>query len=158
LNICNTWTDIALATPDLWAAAHVIFPCARGFKESLTVWLERSYNRPLSILLEGKPDEDVLASIWGHGERLRHLGIREADDPDRPQAIQILGDSNPGTLPSLETLPIRGSVTEFSEFSLHRICEAPRLAPNLVEYPLCDTKISNDMNPSEYVVPRIPVD
>ncbi|KAJ7328966.1 hypothetical protein DFH08DRAFT_967349 [Mycena albidolilacea] len=85
------------------------------------------------LLLEGKPDEDVLASIRGHGERVRHLEICEADDPDRPQAIQILGDSNPETLPSLEIWAIRGSVTEFSEFSLHRICEVLWLAPNLVE-------------------------
>ncbi|KAJ6542067.1 hypothetical protein DFH09DRAFT_991013, partial [Mycena vulgaris] len=26
LNICNAWAEIAIATPALWAAIHVVFP------------------------------------------------------------------------------------------------------------------------------------
>jgi hypothetical protein len=75
LNVCHAWSDIALATPTLWAGVHIVFPCARGFKEGLTVWLECARNRPLSVLLEGVFDHDIVSIIWGHGQELQHLEI-----------------------------------------------------------------------------------
>ncbi|KAJ7102763.1 hypothetical protein C8R44DRAFT_682186, partial [Mycena epipterygia] len=51
LNICNTWTDIALFTPALWASIHIDFPRVTGFNEVLRMWLERARNRSLSISL-----------------------------------------------------------------------------------------------------------
>ncbi|KAJ7453704.1 hypothetical protein B0H11DRAFT_1621137, partial [Mycena galericulata] len=51
LNICNTWTDIALSTPALWAAIRVVFPRPEGFPQLLRTWLQRARNRPLSVSL-----------------------------------------------------------------------------------------------------------
>lgn len=49
LSIWSAWTDIALATPALWSAIDVTFPCPRGLKELLPIWFERAHKHPLSI-------------------------------------------------------------------------------------------------------------
>ncbi|KAJ7871231.1 hypothetical protein B0H14DRAFT_2724858 [Mycena olivaceomarginata] len=152
LNICHAWSDIAIATPALWTAIHIIFPCATGVKDFLPIWLERSRNRPLSVLLEGKFDQDVVSVIWRHGQQLRHLEICEAEkgeeDTDQNAANGLMelwgATTSPGPLPSLVTLTIRDSMdraSEFTRISPFHIFELLRLAPNLVECLFCDTDI-----------------
>ncbi|KAJ7829246.1 hypothetical protein B0H13DRAFT_1916600 [Mycena leptocephala] len=91
VNICNTWTDIALATP------------AFGL---------RAGNRPLSISLRGKIDADVATMIWKHGQQLKHLEIcytEDDDDEDSDEStdiIDLFGAILPGPLPMLETLTL----------------------------------------------------
>ncbi|KAJ7360801.1 hypothetical protein DFH08DRAFT_931128 [Mycena albidolilacea] len=150
LNICHAWSDIAIATPALWTAIHIIFPCASGVKDVLPIWLERSRNRPLSVLLEGKFDQDVVSVIWRHGQQLRHLEICEAEkggeDTDQNAANGLMelwgATTSPGPLPWVVTLTIRDSMhraSEFSRISPFHIFELLRLAPNLVECLSCET-------------------
>ncbi|KAJ7641640.1 hypothetical protein FB45DRAFT_1125592, partial [Roridomyces roridus] len=48
LRVCNTWTDIALATPALWATIDITFPCrGTGVEAVLGKWLQRSGTHPL---------------------------------------------------------------------------------------------------------------
>ncbi|KAJ7748743.1 hypothetical protein DFH07DRAFT_721514, partial [Mycena maculata] len=51
LNVCSTWTTIALSTPRLWSAIHIDFPQAQGFEQVLDTWLQRAGNHPLSMSL-----------------------------------------------------------------------------------------------------------
>ncbi|KAF7361443.1 hypothetical protein MSAN_01177400 [Mycena sanguinolenta] len=145
LSICRAWTDIALSTPALWAAIHIRFPCTRGLKNILPVWLERVRNQFLSISLEverGQVDEDVVGIIWRHGQQLKHLELFEH------WGIDILQCASPGPLPSLETLTMRGDGC-FRRYSL----ELLRLAPNLVEYLVDD--IFFEVNPPKMVLPKL---
>ncbi|KAJ7829249.1 hypothetical protein B0H13DRAFT_2436045 [Mycena leptocephala] len=102
VNICNTWTDIALATPALWARIHIAFPCAKGVVEVLPIWLQRAGNRPLTISLRGKIDADVATIIWRHGQQLKHLEIcytEDDDDEDSDEStdvIDLFGGTSPG--------------------------------------------------------------
>ncbi|KAJ7310867.1 hypothetical protein DFH08DRAFT_456414 [Mycena albidolilacea] len=134
LNICNTWTDIALSTPSLWAAIHIIFPSGLSSTQSLKalvpIWLQRAHNRPLSIWLSGANfDYNVLSIIWSHAQRLKHLEISdmESDDDDIP----LWKGTIPGPLPSLETLTTHGVYG--AGLSHHHILDLLRLAPNLIE-------------------------
>ncbi|KAJ7242400.1 hypothetical protein B0H12DRAFT_1221390, partial [Mycena haematopus] len=40
LNICSTWSAIALSTPDLWTAIQIEFPCTDGLAELLPIWFQ----------------------------------------------------------------------------------------------------------------------
>ncbi|KAJ6510621.1 hypothetical protein C8R45DRAFT_964673 [Mycena sanguinolenta] len=79
LSICNAWTSIALSTPGLWSAIHILFPCSKGLKEILPIWLERARNQPLSISLqvEGELDAGVFTILWKQAPRLKHLELYE---------------------------------------------------------------------------------
>ncbi|KAJ7828000.1 hypothetical protein B0H13DRAFT_304508 [Mycena leptocephala] len=140
LNICNTWSNIALSTPSLWAAIHIVFPRPDGFKELLPAWLQRAGNRLLSVTLRGTVDGDVAAIIWRHGQ-LKHLEIccdeDEDDDEDSDEdtnVIDLFGGMSPGPLPFLETLTIRGFADARGQgYPGLQMRELLRMAPNLVE-------------------------
>ncbi|KAJ7842846.1 hypothetical protein B0H14DRAFT_2779983 [Mycena olivaceomarginata] len=141
LSICNTWTDIALATPALWATVDIVFPCAPGFKKVLPIWFERAHNRPLSISLSGhKYDQDVISVIGEHGRQLKHLEI----DPVGT------GLGSPGSMPSLETLATRATK---HGWLLHGF-KLLRMAPNLIECLFYNMEDLDDLvhNPSEKLV------
>jgi hypothetical protein len=138
LNICNAWTDIALSTPSLWAAIHIIFPSGLSSTQSLKtlvpIWLQRAHNRPLSISLSGADvDYDVFSIIWSHAQQLKHLEISDMDsyddDVDRT-TIPLWKDTIPGLFPSLETLKTHGV---YGAGLSHHILDLLRLAPNLIE-------------------------
>ncbi|KAK7039440.1 hypothetical protein R3P38DRAFT_3261794 [Favolaschia claudopus] len=77
LTICNHWTRIALATPELWCNVYITTPCVKTVANVLPKWLDRARNRPLSIFLhcKGVFDHRVGDSIWAYGQRLKHLEI-----------------------------------------------------------------------------------
>jgi hypothetical protein len=145
LNICNTWTDIALSTPSLWAAIHIIFPrglsSTQGLKTLVLIWFQRAHNRPLSISLSGVNfDYDVLSIIWSHAQQLKHLEISEqprrlgiSDVNSDDDYIPLWKGTNPGPFPSLQTLTM-GNVSVYgARFSPHHILDLLRLAPSLIE-------------------------
>jgi hypothetical protein len=140
VNICNTWTDIALATLALWAGIHIIFPCAKGVVKILPIWLQRAGNRPLSISLRGKIDADVATMIWKHGQQLKHLEIcytEDDDDEDSDEStdiIDLFGAILPGPLPMLETLTLV-SLADADQrgYPGPQMLQLLHLAPNLVE-------------------------
>ncbi|KAJ7640391.1 hypothetical protein DFH06DRAFT_1301971 [Mycena polygramma] len=166
LNICHAWITIALSTPALWAAIQVTVPCVsrRRFTDGLQAWLERACNHPLSVSLHGSGelDPDATDIIWQRGAQLKHLELcyreekenKDERDEGTFDTVDLLG-GNPGPLPSLQTLAIRGSKTAPDRvgYSGVQILELLRLAPNLLEcsfdrfYPLYDY-----MNPAKLLV------
>ncbi|KAJ7302081.1 hypothetical protein DFH08DRAFT_906008 [Mycena albidolilacea] len=68
LNICNTWTTIALSSPALWSTIEIQFPGQpRGLPIVLPMWFERAANRPVSLFLYGDLsilDHPVSTIIW----------------------------------------------------------------------------------------------
>ncbi|KAJ7484971.1 hypothetical protein B0H11DRAFT_1146860 [Mycena galericulata] len=144
LNVCNTWTDIALSTPALWEAIRVVYPRAEGFPQLLTIWLQRACNRPLSVSFTDAFHEGVIPIIWQHNQRLKHLEIcykqeygNEDSDEESPhrKEIDISECTSLGPFPLLETLSIRHSsrVDDAPTYDGSQIIEILRLAPNLVE-------------------------
>jgi hypothetical protein len=163
LNICNTWRDIALSTPSLWAAIHITIrglpPRTRGLRKLVSIWLERARDRPLSISLAGANydhsyDHSVVDIIWRHAHRLRHLELQEGGDDDMDYSIPLWGDTSPGALPSLETVTIRG-VNGTRGFYPSHFCELLRLALNLVECLFCDMETNFDDTSETLTLPKL---
>ncbi|KAJ6551131.1 hypothetical protein B0H19DRAFT_1156583 [Mycena capillaripes] len=76
LNICNTWSYMALATPALWAAIFIPLPCSECFQEGLKLCLQRAGNHPLSISLRGNLDDRCVSAILQrYGPRLKDLEL-----------------------------------------------------------------------------------
>ncbi|KAF7328788.1 hypothetical protein MVEN_02507700 [Mycena venus] len=150
LNICSTWTAIALATPSLWTVIHIRFPCAEGFKELVRTWIERAHNRPLSISLSGKLEKDIATLIWRHGEQLKHLEMH-----GHSHEYDVFGNVIPGRLPLLQTLTIRGSPDV--SFSTPRFLHLLSLTPNLVECTFDNIYLSSAVLPitEKLVLPNL---
>ncbi|KAJ7457929.1 hypothetical protein B0H11DRAFT_202993 [Mycena galericulata] len=115
LNICNTWTGLALSTPALWDAIRVVSPRAEGFPQLLRTWLNRARNRSLFVSLTNTFHQGIAPIIWQHNQRLKHLEIcykkedDENSDEDSVEEIDIFECTSPGPLPLLKTLTIRHS-------------------------------------------------
>ncbi|KAK7028358.1 F-box domain-containing protein [Favolaschia claudopus] len=136
LNICHSWTNLALSTTNLWTTIDVTFPCSRGLKRLLPIWFQRARNRKLSVCLSnGKfhGDLDVLDVVWNHGQQLKYLELRQAPDDElnAPEPIDIWGGRTPLPLSSLTTLVIGGMVK--GQLVSLPIIRLLRLAPNLLE-------------------------
>jgi hypothetical protein len=146
LNICHAWTNIALATPSLRAAIHIIFrgifPHNCGLKELVPIWLDCTQNCQLSISISGANfNTNVLSIVWRHVQQLKHLEICEVDSEEFISCIPTIqlweGARGPGPLPSLETLTVRGMWYGCGISPAH-ILEVLRLAPNLIGSHFCD--------------------
>ncbi|KAJ7275649.1 hypothetical protein C8J57DRAFT_1177321 [Mycena rebaudengoi] len=78
--ICRTWREIALSTPQLWRAIQLRLPTTSPTKalDLLRTWVSRSKDCPLSISLHGFTgtpllDIDVIQAIIPHSERWEHI-------------------------------------------------------------------------------------
>ncbi|KAJ7896399.1 hypothetical protein B0H14DRAFT_2679288 [Mycena olivaceomarginata] len=152
LNICNAWTDIALSTPSLWAAIHIIFSSGLSSTQSLKtlvpIWLQRAHNRPLSISLSGGNfDHNVLSIIWSHAQQLKHLEISNVNSDE--VYIPLWKGTIPGPFPSLQTLTMGNVPLYGAGFSPHHILDLLRLAPNLIE---CSLDINDVIAVDEILV------
>ncbi|KAJ7902857.1 hypothetical protein B0H14DRAFT_3708329 [Mycena olivaceomarginata] len=156
LGICSAWTDIALATPALWVAIDITFPCAPGLKELLPIWFERAHNRSLSVSLRGPLDQDVLSVIWGHGQQLQYFEMNEGRGDTRGGIWRLWEGCSPGPLPSLQTLAIRGWNGDYT-FSFRQISELLHMSPNLTECILCGLEIIDDAEAAkaDIVLPKL---
>ncbi|KAK6977908.1 F-box domain-containing protein [Favolaschia claudopus] len=135
LNICNSWSEIALAEPALWANIRITFGRTQNSQEILSIWLERARNKPLGVWLDGLLDLDLVAIVWRHAQQLKHLHLMtEGSYDDSDNGVQLWNPgSAPGQLPCLETLTIHGSLHErrcTKIFGPH-ILELLRLSPIL---------------------------
>ncbi|KAJ6542064.1 hypothetical protein DFH09DRAFT_1089395 [Mycena vulgaris] len=135
LNICNAWTEIAIATPALWVAIHVVFPRANGFHEVLGTWLERARSHSLSISLHGNFDDAVATVVRQHTEHLKRLEIL-ADGGNGFPSITPLPSLEAFTLGSLPSLDYG-----YSTFTDSQIVEFLRHTPNLVEWTLDNIRV-----------------
>ncbi|KAJ7016285.1 hypothetical protein C8F04DRAFT_1163187 [Mycena alexandri] len=126
LNICNSWTDIALYTPALWSSIYLDFPGV----QVLQSWLERARNHALTISLTRSLNRNIGAIVARYAEQLKHLEIYD-DDLKLGSLIAI------GSFPCLETLTIGclpDDEEDLNDFSLAQILGLLKcLAPNLVE-------------------------
>ncbi|KAJ7174064.1 hypothetical protein C8R43DRAFT_943685 [Mycena crocata] len=75
LNVCHSWTDIALATPALWDTMDVIAPRRVGFPQLMKLWFSRARNRPLSICLSGTLDTAIRSVVHRNTSRLLALEL-----------------------------------------------------------------------------------
>ncbi|KAJ7911534.1 hypothetical protein B0H13DRAFT_2271912 [Mycena leptocephala] len=147
LNVCNTWTDIALSTPALWATIHLSF---HGLEISET-WLQRARNFPLTINLRRSLDNHLASTLCRHANQLKHLEIHE--ETLRRGSLKGLG-----TFPILETLTISTVADDYewlSHFSLREIIKILRVAPNLVECTFHDVTTILDYAGEKLLLPRL---
>ncbi|KAJ7727242.1 hypothetical protein B0H16DRAFT_1894536 [Mycena metata] len=130
LNICNTWTDIALSTPALWDAIELDF---RG-ADCLRSWLPRSGKRMLTIALYRGLDHSVVEVLNQYATQIKHLTLREeADDELHTLAVAV------ESFPQLGTLIMGGLLDEYDDYAIFSssvVLNLLRLAPNLVEFTL----------------------
>ncbi|KAF7328768.1 F-box domain-containing protein [Mycena venus] len=165
LNICNAWSDIALSTPELWAAIDIVFPRAPRFEELLEIWLHRAGHCHLSVSLRGEFNDEGFAAVavivWRHGQQLRNLKICDghedhADEIEDDREVDIFAGIIPGPLPSLKTLKIHGSVDgRATSFSRPQILELLRLAPNLIQCIFHDVHLHGITPPDKLVLPAL---
>ncbi|KAJ6525037.1 hypothetical protein DFH09DRAFT_1286223 [Mycena vulgaris] len=139
LNICNAWTEIAIATPALWVAIHVVFPRANGFHELLGTWLKRARSHSLYISLHGDFDDGVANVVQHHTEHLKNLEIFADSGNGLVLPIRI------APFPSLEAFTLGGLLFHewgVASFTDSQIVEFLRQTPNLVEWTLDNVCIS----------------
>ncbi|KAJ7782205.1 hypothetical protein B0H14DRAFT_3507199 [Mycena olivaceomarginata] len=118
MNVSNTWSAIALATPALWTAIRIDFPCARGLSRLLPIWFQGARDRPLSIALDD----------------IKYEGSELSYDLDSDVDIDFFTDTAPGPLLLLETLTICAETAENRvPFPDAQILRLLRLAPNFVQ-------------------------
>ncbi|KAJ7641732.1 hypothetical protein FB45DRAFT_1022467 [Roridomyces roridus] len=154
LKICNSWTDIALSTPALWARMSFYLPRPRGFQELLKLWFQRSGGQPLHISVTGLMDDDVAAIVWESSSRLERLEFSagekdetesgdsdESDsdsDSDDLESWDIWGSAQPRPLPLLQSLVICGR--EDLKLESLPFVQLLRKSPNLSELILRDVE------------------
>ncbi|KAJ6523353.1 hypothetical protein B0H19DRAFT_1201916 [Mycena capillaripes] len=145
LNVCNSWSHIALSTPTLWNAIHMEGSGA----EILGVWLQRAGNYALTISLRGSLDCGVATILGQYAGQLKHLEIYEKYLRLDPIILTSLG-----SLPCLETMTIAavGDSRAIHRFSLAQTIGLVRLAPNLVQCTFHDVFTNSDYTSTEDLV------
>ncbi|KAJ7858978.1 hypothetical protein B0H13DRAFT_2075542 [Mycena leptocephala] len=147
LNICHLWSDIALATPTLWASID-IESHSRGahFDELCKIWLSRARNLPLSFILRfrGSVDRCIQNLATEHIPQLQNLELY-VDTSEDLQRVE-------GPFPSLETLAIaaidRSGALELLN-NIHESVEILRAAPVLLECAFMNIYYAEDFHSFE---------
>ncbi|KAJ6544583.1 hypothetical protein DFH09DRAFT_1282291 [Mycena vulgaris] len=82
LNICHSWSDIALSTPLLWTNIVIWHPHPPKLDKLLEVWLDRGRGLPLSLSFagpfggpDGSIEHRIRALVKQHAPRVRHLEV-----------------------------------------------------------------------------------
>ncbi|KAF7364602.1 F-box domain-containing protein [Mycena venus] len=132
LNICRSWTDIALATPWLWAAIDIDAPpYGARFAELCKLWASRARTLPLSFKLTvHKPlDRHIQDFLKQNTSRLQNFELY-VDTADDLRRIRIGGPFS-----SLKTLTIgvSGNLAETDFVNANECVEILRAAPELME-------------------------
>ncbi|KAJ7453716.1 hypothetical protein B0H11DRAFT_2245351 [Mycena galericulata] len=153
LNICNAWTDIALSTPTLWSAIHIVFPRPEGFPSfknsgcSARTIASYPYHFPSeSSTKESRQPFGGTASIYDTWQYTTKVN-----------PIDLFGGPNPGPLPFLETLALHDlTYPAYSHqvFPGRQVLEFLRLAPNLVVCTV-EARVHADHNLEHPVLPSL---
>ncbi|KAF8201366.1 hypothetical protein K438DRAFT_1717105 [Mycena galopus ATCC 62051] len=128
LNVCSTWSDIALSTPALWTAIHLGFPRV----QMLELWFQRARHHPLAVDLHRSFNYDIAATLGRFTTQLKHLEIRQVRFDSNIKPLRGLME-----FPRLEKLAITPEMdhtNHYWSFSLAETVHFLRLAPNLVEF------------------------
>lgn len=76
LNVCRSWTNIALSTPSLWSTVRVQDSSQGGyFEENIAVWLTRCRSHPLSLSLDGVIHPAVHKPLRENAHRIQNLEL-----------------------------------------------------------------------------------
>ncbi|KAJ7659407.1 hypothetical protein B0H17DRAFT_1096182 [Mycena rosella] len=136
MNICNTWTGIALATAELWSSIHVDKPLL-DLNSLLDVWMKRAGSRTLSISLPHTLPDEIHTVIERHAPQLHDLKMYH-DDEDISSVLAA------GPFPSLKTLTMVGVDTEEFLSSTAATRNMLRACPDLVEctWTMCITEVT----------------
>ncbi|KAJ7784489.1 hypothetical protein B0H16DRAFT_299565 [Mycena metata] len=139
LNVCNTWSDIVMSTPELWSHIRTDF-------RNLQVRLGRTRNCTVSVYhAAGIELDDHVAGVLGnYALQFKHLELYSEQHSELPSAA--------GLFPSLETLSLRSSFDDRSVFDLGHILQFLRLTPTLVECILHSVLMNNANSVDERVV------
>ncbi|KAK7028655.1 hypothetical protein R3P38DRAFT_2937694 [Favolaschia claudopus] len=134
LSICSRWTEIAVATPRLWANLDLQIPreVCPNFVFYLDRWLARSKNFPLSLSIsDGLEDHfDILNVVTAHAHHIRELDMRL-------ESYMALF-SRQTTFPLLEVVDVkRGRRYRASQvWTTNALGDMWQYAPNLTSYKL----------------------
>ncbi|KAK6974530.1 hypothetical protein R3P38DRAFT_3132792 [Favolaschia claudopus] len=134
LRICSRWTEIAVATPRLWANLDLQIPreVCPNFVFYLDRWLARSKNFPLSLSIsDGLEDHfDILNVVTAHAHHIRELDMRL-------ESYMALF-SRQTTFPLLEVVDVkRGRRYRASQiWTTNALGDMWQYAPNLTSYKL----------------------
>ncbi|KAF7361210.1 F-box domain-containing protein [Mycena sanguinolenta] len=157
LNICSTWSAIALSTPRLWSAVAIDFYYPEALTQLLPTWLKRAGKHPLSISLRGDfHSHHIPTIVWLYREQLKELEIvHEEDDRGSHDSedeglgiLDLFGNATPEPLPLLETL-IFCNEAGYRGLPAPQILRLLRLAPNLVNYTHTNSFLKHFGIPSE---------
>ncbi|KAJ6589318.1 hypothetical protein B0H19DRAFT_1367706 [Mycena capillaripes] len=134
MNVCSAWFAIAQSTPALWATIQVHFPRSGNFSKLLEMWFRRAGNHLLSVYIHRFFDTGVAAILERHAGQFRSLEIHHGGYHPRLWIPFVVV-----SFLFLERLKLRSRPSDFlMEFSVYRIFEMLRRAPNLVECTLED--------------------
>ncbi|KAF7326443.1 hypothetical protein MSAN_02513100 [Mycena sanguinolenta] len=126
MKICRAWTDVALATPALWA----VIDLRHSRVDVLQSWLHRARRCLLSITLHKRLNADASAVFGQHAPQLKHLTLCE------PGSYVHLSMSFPClqtiTFGSQKTLLASLQTNILNEWKLGDVAGLLRLAPKLV--------------------------
>ncbi|KAJ7641546.1 hypothetical protein FB45DRAFT_1000188 [Roridomyces roridus] len=150
LNICNTWTDIALSITALWTVICVISPSCRGFRDVLEGWIKRARGHPLELRLAmtDKIDKDIAFVLRQHTAQLKRLeigledGIWVYDIPFcEPEPLWVQkGAKGREPTSALHSLSIIGTGQGYLHHDWASILQLLRRSPSLVELSLHNTE------------------
>ncbi|KAJ7641693.1 hypothetical protein FB45DRAFT_1125690 [Roridomyces roridus] len=146
LQVCNTWSDIALSIPSLWDTLIFTLPRSEDFQKLLSRWFERAAPHLLQVHTRGPLDSGVANVLWAHASQLGHLELfpvwEDSDDSDDDEDVdvefhQLFGDTPPpDSLPFLHKFTVLGHGSSmFSPLEIRKLLSS---SPNLTELCLTD--------------------
>ncbi|KAJ7728583.1 hypothetical protein DFH07DRAFT_945742 [Mycena maculata] len=150
LDICRSWRNIVLATPELWADVRVDSPFSAGYEKFLHRWLARAATRPLSLSLHGvftQRTEDLIDQ-YVHQTQTLQLYFPSADglaDILAPQRIfsslrvLTIGQGDPFECEDSEDEESEAENNSSSEYYSHDPGECVEIlaaSPNVVRFTL----------------------
>ncbi|KAJ6544684.1 hypothetical protein DFH09DRAFT_1088549, partial [Mycena vulgaris] len=138
LNICSSWTNVALSTTALWASLTLdLANDPKGTTEQYRVlvsgWLGRAQGRPLSLSLTGMAYSGIEAIIGQHAHQLQKLELTLTSAAYR----RIFHTT--ATFTFLERLTIHDKIgAHYDSYDLNDSLQTFQSAPNLVECTIKD--------------------
>ncbi|KAJ7108041.1 hypothetical protein C8R43DRAFT_1044285 [Mycena crocata] len=128
LNICNTWSSIALATTALWDSVQ-IHGRRNDAVNLLNAWIARAQGRTLSIRLHGHITSAVAAIVGRNVAQLHDFQVYDDED-----GLDFVVDIGP--FPALKTLAVGGFNDDWGVLVTPRpekVLAMLHVSPNVVE-------------------------